>query len=164
MKDNPKSYQIAKVLNTGYACLCKVHDEQRGKRTVQVFDDFIGKLGQFDDNLVYLLRQYNIPIVKAKAKTVIPRYWNTLRSQIYIRDNGICWICKRFVLLDEYELGHLVDRDNGGKSVPENLAVMHKLCNARKPRHKTLKEHNEWLLKTRLLPYNPNVKTTPTIS
>ena len=79
-----------------------------------------------------------------------PPCWNKLRSVIYIRDNGTCWICKKPVLLDDYDLGHLVDSCNGGYNDYDNLAVMHKKCNLHKPSHHTLSEHITWLLKTRI--------------
>jgi len=55
--------------------------------------------------------------------------WKILRSQIYIRDMGICIICNQFVILQDYDLGHLIDRDNDGKNSYDNLAVMHHRCN-----------------------------------
>jgi len=72
--------------------------------------------------------------------------WAMLRSDIYIRDNGICWVCNRFVELRDYDLGHLVDRCNGGHDDYDNLAVMHKICNLKKPRHTTLEAAMKWKL------------------
>lgn len=72
--------------------------------------------------------------------------WQQLRSEIYIRDRGICWVCNRFTLLTEYDLGHLVDFCMGGKAIYENLAVMHGYCNDIKPKHATLEEAMKWKL------------------
>ena len=72
--------------------------------------------------------------------------WRKLRSDIYIRDKGICWICNTFVDLSEYELGHLIDRCNGGNDVYDNLAVMHMDCNRAKPYHNSLEEAMRWKL------------------
>ena len=72
--------------------------------------------------------------------------WQALRSDIYIRDKGICWICNTFVDLRDYDLGHLVDRCNGGHDDYDNLAVMHKSCNNSKPYHSTLEEAVKWKL------------------
>ena len=72
--------------------------------------------------------------------------WQALRSDIYIRDKGICWICNTFVDLKDYDLGHLVDRCNGGHDDYDNLAVMHKTCNLAKPHHTTLEEAMKWKL------------------
>lgn len=72
--------------------------------------------------------------------------WDWLRSEVYIRDKGICWVCNEFVLLRDYELGHLIDRSNGGNDKLENCAVMHKVCNISKPRHKSIAEASTWRL------------------
>lgn len=72
--------------------------------------------------------------------------WQALRSDIYIRDKGICWICNTFVDLRDYDLGHLVDRCNGGHDDYDNLAVMHKVCNLAKPFHETLEGAMKWKL------------------
>lgn len=89
---------------------------------------------------------------------------NFMRSDIYIRDRGICIVCNSFVPMDDYELGHLVDKTMGGEAVYENVAVMHKQCNAAKPFHRTLREFMEWKLtrglpdrKTNSLPAMPNI-------
>lgn len=77
--------------------------------------------------------------------------WEILRSDIYIRDRGMCWICNAFVPLHRYELGHIIDRTNGGHDDYDNLAVMHMDCNRAKPYHKTLEEAVKWKL-TAFLP------------
>ncbi len=94
-----------------------------------------------------------------------PPAWTTLRSDIYIRDKGICWICNTFVELNDYDLGHLVDRMNGGLDAYDNLAVMHKTCNLSKPRHKTLEEAMKWKLTPQYLIEKrqpPNIIKKPT--
>lgn len=78
--------------------------------------------------------------------------WQALRSDIYIRDKGICWICNTFVDLRDYDLGHLIDRCNGGHDDYDNLAVMHKTCNLAKPHHATLEEAMKWKLTATLPP------------
>jgi len=70
--------------------------------------------------------------------------WQQLRSDIYIRDKGLCWICNEFVDLGNYDLGHLFDRCNGGSNSYDNLAVMHHSCNIKKPRHYSLDEAKNW--------------------
>ncbi len=77
--------------------------------------------------------------------------WGKLRSDIYIRDKGMCWACNSFVELKDYDLGHLVDRVNGGHDDYDNLAVMHETCNLSKPKHQTLEECTRWKL-TAFLP------------
>lgn len=78
--------------------------------------------------------------------------WQILRSDVYLRDNGICWVCNKFVELKDYDLGHLIDKCNGGIDEYENLAVMHKRCNTSKPRHKSLDEAVRWKLATKHKP------------
>ena len=75
-----------------------------------------------------------------------PEYWLELRSKIYIRDKGVCWICNGFVELPNYDLGHLVDKCMGGWDDYDNLAVMHTLCNLSKPHHTTLEDAIRWRL------------------
>jgi hypothetical protein len=77
------------------------------------------------------------------------------RSDIYIRDNAICWVCNRHVELRDYDLGHLIDRCNGGQDDYDNLAVMHKKCNLKKPRHITLDEAMRWKLTPKYLTVRP---------
>jgi len=94
--------------------------------------------------------------------------WQQLRSDIYIRDKGICWVCNLFVDLADYDLGHLIDRCNGGKLTYDNLAVMHSVCNASKPRHSTLEEAIKWRMtpsfcdrpKPKALPLSPMSNTS----
>lgn len=84
-----------------------------------------------------------------------------LRSDIYLRDNGICWICNSFVSLDDYDLGHLVDRTNGGHDDYDNLAVMHRKCNHSKPYHNTLEEALRWKLTYNIPESRPIFKSQP---
>ena len=81
-----------------------------------------------------------MPITVGSAK------WFQMRSEVYIRDKGICWICNLFVDLKDYELGHLVDRFMDGTNEYDNVAVMHKRCNCSKPLHKTLRDVTKWRL------------------
>ena len=88
--------------------------------------------------------------------------WQVLRSNIYIRDKGICWICNTFVDLKDYDLGHIKDRCNGGHDDYDNLAVMHESCNLAKPRHQTLEEALKWKL-TAFIPAPKTPKPTKAI-
>jgi hypothetical protein len=102
--------------------------------------------------------------------------WDMLRSDIYIRDKGICWICNEKVELKDYDLGHLVDRCNGGQDDYDNLAVMHKRCNVSKPKHTSLEESMKWKLTSTYLTVRPMkhsqspkeqlsfITTTPTVT
>ena len=93
--------------------------------------------------------------------------WRQLRSDIYIRDKGICWICNSFVELSDYDLGHLVDRVNGGATAYDNLAVMHRKCNLSKPKHTTLEEAMKWKLTPKYLTqhrHTSNIRLIPTLA
>lgn len=72
--------------------------------------------------------------------------WYKLRSQAYLRDNGVCWVCHKFIELIDYDCGHLIDRCMGGQDVIDNLAPMHKTCNLSKPKHQTLEDAVRWQL------------------
>lgn len=85
--------------------------------------------------------------LKYEAKEITDHaLWEWLRSIIYVRDKGICWVCNNFVLLGDYHLGHLVDKSNNGEASLDNCAVMHKRCNSSKPSHHTLEEALIWRL------------------
>lgn len=71
-----------------------------------------------------------------------------IRSDVYIRDMGLCWVCNRFVELADYHVGHLVDKCMGGEDDIGNLAVMHSLCNLSKPRHKSMEDALKWQMET----------------
>lgn len=64
--------------------------------------------------------------------------WKSLRSNVYIRDKGICWVCNEFTELPDYDLGHLVDKCMGGWDDYDNLSVMHTRCNLSKPHHEAV--------------------------
>jgi ssDNA-binding Zn-finger/Zn-ribbon topoisomerase 1 len=83
---------------------------------------------------------------------------DNLRIGIYRRDKGICWVCNAEVDYDSYDLGHIIDRCNGGEFEANNLAVMHHKCNLSKPRHKTIEEAIKWQLSNRSL-INSNLFT-----
>lgn len=80
------------------------------------------------------------------TQSVSQQEWLIMRSNVYLRDKGICWVCSSFVDLVDYDLGHLIDRCMDGSDTYDNLAVMHKSCNLSKPKHKTLEEAVKWQL------------------
>lgn len=71
--------------------------------------------------------------------------WSYVRSMVYVRDQGCCVVCERFVQLYEYECGHLQDRVTGGQPSPDNCIVMCKRCNSRKPFHDTKADALAWI-------------------
>lgn len=71
--------------------------------------------------------------------------WSTLRKLVWIRDEGICDICKIEIRYDQYNCGHIVDLVCQGTDRLDNLAVMCKVCNQwRKPQHETKEEYILW--------------------
>ncbi len=89
--------------------------------------------------------------------------YSVAKSEIYIRDKGLCWICGEFVILQDYHLGHLLDRVNGGSFTYDNLAVMHQKCNLSKPKHMTIEEALRWKLSFSINNYRGLIKD-PTYS
>lgn len=64
---------------------------------------------------------------------------------IHNRDKGICWVCDRFISLEEMHVGHIVDRCAGGLDELDNLAPMCPECNViHKPVHETREKAEEW--------------------
>lgn len=152
------SHIVVKMIK-GNPYLYQVRSERKGSRVVQVFEKYLGRADKPNkdkaNSQVVSTKKVVTPSVKtepeAKELNQADDNWQMLRSLIYARDNGICWICRQFVPLNQYDLGHLVDRCNGGQDDYDNLAVMHKKCNTGKPQHHTMDEHILWLLKTRFL-------------
>jgi 5-methylcytosine-specific restriction endonuclease McrA len=54
------------------------------------------------------------------------------RAAIYIRDRGICHICKDKVKLKDYHLDHIHPLSKGGLHIEQNVAVSHSWCNLKK--------------------------------
>jgi hypothetical protein len=71
--------------------------------------------------------------------------WSNLQKLIWIRDEGICDICKIEINSYQYNCGHIVDQVCQGTDRLVNLAVMCKICNQwRKPLHETKEEYILW--------------------
>lgn len=149
------SYIVIKMIK-GNPYLYQVRSERKGNRVVQVFEKYLGRADKPNGDKA---KDQDIPTAvppietqsKTQPQSQTDKDWRMLRSLIYSRDNGICWICHQFVPLHQYDLGHLVDRCNGGQDGYDNLAVMHKKCNQAKPQQHTIDEHIIWLLKTKFL-------------
>jgi hypothetical protein len=87
-----------------------------------------------------------------------------LRRAIYKRDKGICWVCHEFVEFDkDYDLGHIIDKCNGGSYEPTNLTVMHHKCNLSKPEHKTIEEAIRWQMSQNISIFNSNEILPPKV-
>ena len=57
------------------------------------------------------------------------------RDVIFLRDKGICHICKKSVDPNNWHLEHIISLFNGGKHSYRNTAVSHPKCNLRKSRN-----------------------------
>lgn len=71
--------------------------------------------------------------------------WSSLRELVWQRDHGVCLVCGVAITLDDYHLGHLVDRAIGGVDTPDNVVVMCEPCNMGKPLHESRAEAWEWI-------------------
>lgn len=71
--------------------------------------------------------------------------WGSIRRRIYHRDSGKCHVCGFGIVEDDYECGHIIDRDRGGTDRDANLTAMHAVCNRRKPPHETREEYLYWV-------------------
>jgi len=74
------------------------------------------------------------------------RRWAWLREQIWRRDKGTCQCCgaNDDKTMASWELGHIIDRLNGGKDEATNLLVMCLVCNRNKPFHNSVEEFEAW--------------------
>lgn len=88
--------------------------------------------------------------------------WALVRSRVYIRDRGICAVCQRFVTMDKYECGHVIDRAMGGPDTEDNCVVMCLRCNDAKPLHPTRDEALAWVMnapaRVRTAPLRPRTQ------
>lgn len=66
-----------------------------------------------------------------------------LKSQVYIRDKGICWTCNESVLLEDYIPARLVDSLS---ETIENVVTMHRDCAKNKPTHYSYESAIKWKL------------------
>lgn len=55
-----------------------------------------------------------------------------LREEVYIRDNGICHICKLPVSIEDYQIDHIIPVSKGGPHTKNNVATSHARCNQQK--------------------------------
>jgi len=69
-----------------------------------------------------------LPLFTVKVSTA-PKQKKLDRAAIYIRDGGICHICKKNVSRKRFTLDHLIPRIAGGPDVEPNVAIAHPRCN-----------------------------------
>jgi 5-methylcytosine-specific restriction endonuclease McrA len=51
---------------------------------------------------------------------------------VWLNSNGICAICGKILLYEDYELDHVVGLANGGEDVIENTQALHSWCHLEK--------------------------------
>ena len=68
--------------------------------------------------------------LKHRAKTRTQKI--ARRYDIYLRDNGTCYMCLKSLPLSEVELDHILPVALGGSSDPQNIAISCRSCNRRK--------------------------------
>ena len=72
-----------------------------------------------------LKKQY--PKLKKRADNTI---W--LMFGVYMRDNGICWLCLHPVRFHSASLDHVMPESYGGPRTYDNLRLTHRECNHRR--------------------------------
>lgn len=60
------------------------------------------------------------------------RYERCTRKNIWLRDNGHCQYCRKFVPLSKMHWDHVIPKDQGGDSSWKNLTTACFLCNQKK--------------------------------
>jgi 5-methylcytosine-specific restriction endonuclease McrA len=54
------------------------------------------------------------------------------REEVWRRGGGVCWLCKRPVPLERFEVDHVVPIALGGVHAYSNLRPAHPVCNSRR--------------------------------
>lgn len=62
-------------------------------------------------------------------------------EKVFLRDKGICGICKEPLDPSNYTLDHIIPLSRGGNHTYNNIHVAHGICNSRK-QNLTLEEYN----------------------
>jgi len=74
-----------------------------------------------------------IPIVNPKNIKIRERRKNKIIERLYLlflRDMGICQLCKRPVKLKNVSIDHILAKNNGGTDDIDNLQISHEFCNS----------------------------------
>ena len=84
--------------------------------------------------------QKTVTITKTTSTTTPPQntydpqrmFSSAQRSVIYLRDQGICQICREFTTLDRYDCDHIVPYSLGGATTVDNGQCTCQTCNRSK--------------------------------
>jgi rubrerythrin len=79
-------------------------------------------------------KQRSLEIKEQELEDAIKKYPNRLfsdrqRSEVYLRDKGICQICGTFVTIRNYDCDHIVPYSRGGKTELSNAQCLCFSCN-----------------------------------
>lgn len=73
---------------------------------------------------------------RRRARKYYSKYEKINRDTVYVRDSGICYICKKTVEPQNWHLDHIVPLCRGGEHTYANVAVSHPKCNQIKAANK----------------------------
>jgi len=79
-----------------------------------------------------VLRDIRLGNYRRRARMAGVEFEYFLREEIFLRDNGICWICGLKVDESHWHLDHKIPVVKGGPHTRSNVAVSHPTCNNRK--------------------------------
>lgn len=68
-----------------------------------------------------------------KSKSNNVNYRNIIVQFLRERDGDICGECG-LVMVDDFNIDHIIPRCKGGLDIPSNIRLVHKVCNVRRPR------------------------------
>lgn len=69
---------------------------------------------------------------KRRARIYNTRTGKVDYQEIFIRDNGICHLCKQVVTTKTLNFDHVLPLSKDGSHTTDNIKVAHAICNARK--------------------------------
>lgn len=70
------------------------------------------------------LQPHKKSLVKLQNKRITGRTLQKRREEVYLNSNGLCAMCGRVVLFNDYELHHTIPLYQGGEDIIENTEVL----------------------------------------
>jgi 5-methylcytosine-specific restriction endonuclease McrA len=83
-------------------------------------------------NVKFKLDTHKKSNVKLQNKRMTGRPLQKRRELVWLNSNGICAICEKIVLYEDYELDHKIPLFLGGEDVIENCQCLCKDCHLEK--------------------------------
>jgi RNA-directed DNA polymerase len=88
--------------------------------------------------------------IARKAKHTI--LLNKNASLLIKKQNGLCLVCKKALLINEVlEINHRKSRKLGGSNITKNLALLHKTCHKQITHSKSKKLQALWVEEKRII-------------